>query len=336
MKILDPWDYKLDFILNIGENKIRGPSLTNNDNIRYDLNFIYIENSSEKYKSLITINRTNNYNNLELKIYDDHVLIKNISKSSFYRGSEYLLLGLQIIYRLNYKKSKLEDLSFFICDRKINFFLSNPNDSLTIKKEEEISRKMIDLFRFGSTFYMPFEFKPMILKNDYINLQLNLENESNQNNEISNINKNYKDLSKIVNNLLLKLYKISWQDIDNYINDIKNIMDKNKYKNNDKLFNKWKRYWLNIYKSWRIFYDTYNTKSPGPFQAFNLFDYNQCDKFITWLELYSFSIIFNNEINKDIKELAGIDDFKKIKTIFDKCEWINNSIKSQLLTTKYL
>ena len=181
MEILDPWDYKLDFILNIGENKIRGPSSTNNDNIRYDLNFIYIENSSEKYKSLITINRTNNYNNLELKIFEDYVIIKNISKSSFYRGSEYLLLGLQIIYRLNYKKSKLEDLSFFICDRKINFFLSNPNDTLTIKKEEEISRKMIDLFRFGSTFYMPFEFKPMILKDDYMNL--NLDNQNNQNNQ---------------------------------------------------------------------------------------------------------------------------------------------------------
>ena len=119
MKILDPWDYKIDFILNNNENIIKGLSFSIN-NKRYNLNFIYIDNISEKYKSLYTINRTNNYNNLELKIFDNYVIIKNISKSTIYRGSEYLLLGLQIIYRLKYKKCILEDLSYFICDRKIN------------------------------------------------------------------------------------------------------------------------------------------------------------------------------------------------------------------------
>ena len=76
---------------------------------------------------LNTINKTNNYNNIALKLYDDVAIIENISLSEFYRGSEYMLLALQIIYKLKYKKSMLQDLAYFSCDIKI-YVLSNKSN----------------------------------------------------------------------------------------------------------------------------------------------------------------------------------------------------------------
>ena len=102
-------------------------------------------------------------------------VLESIAKSKIYSGSEYVILGLQIIYRLfgdieNYK-CKLVDSSFFICDRKINLFRVKSNSIINLK--EEIQYKIISLLRFGTTFYMPFGFNAynkmdMANKNDDI------------------------------------------------------------------------------------------------------------------------------------------------------------------------
>ena len=108
-------------------------------------------------------------------MYPTESIIENISKSTIYSGSEYVILGLQIIYRLyghnKEYKCKLIDSSFFICDRKINLFRTKSNEIITLK--EEIQYKIISLLRFGTTFYMPFGF------NAY-----NKNNMSNKNNDI--------------------------------------------------------------------------------------------------------------------------------------------------------
>ena len=55
-----------------------------------------------------------------------------------------MLLALQIIYRLGYKKLKLKDMSYFVCDRNMNFF---SNDHKNIDTYMEISNKLIYLFK---------------------------------------------------------------------------------------------------------------------------------------------------------------------------------------------
>ena len=141
-----------------------------------------------------------------------------------------------------------------------------------------------------------------------------------------------------------------WEDIDNYIINIKIIVDNNKLKNSNKIFNfriynyrKWKIYWLNICKSWDLFYNKYKNDVQSPFQAFSKFNKSECDIFINWLELYSFSVeqtkpynsmIFNNNINNR-KILSGIYDFKKLKLLVEKCDWLNKKIKAQPLISIY-
>jgi hypothetical protein len=96
---VDPWDYKNNLELVEGEYKIKGPS--DIDSNRHILNFYYKIESD--YKVLYIQYKTNNYNNLQIKFLEKEAIIENISKSDIYRGSEFLLLGLQIIYRLKYK-----------------------------------------------------------------------------------------------------------------------------------------------------------------------------------------------------------------------------------------
>ena len=64
---------------------------------------------------------------------------------------------------------------------------------------------------------------------------------------------------------------------------------------------------------WNIFYTKYHTNVNSPFQAFCLYDKKECNVFINWLELYSFSVeqtktynssIFNDNINNNLKILA--------------------------------
>ena len=89
------------------------------------------------------------------------------------------------------------------------------------------------------------------------------------------------------------------------------------------------------------FKDEYN----GPFDAFEKYNIDECQMFINWLELYSFSVeqtiqynssIFNNNINENLKILAGINDFKILKSILEKCEWVNNNINEQALNSIFL
>ena len=109
-------------------------------------------------------------------------------------------------------------------------------------------------------------------------------------------------------------------------------------------YKRWKTYWTNICKSWNIFYTKYHTNVNSPFQAFCLYDKKECNVFINWLELYSFSVeqtktynssIFNDNINNNLKILAGINDFKKLKMLVEKCDWYNKNIKRQSLVSIY-
>lgn len=349
---VDPWDYKNNLELVEGEYKIKGPS--NIDSNRHILNFYYKIESD--YKVLYTQYKTNNYNNLQIKFLEKEAIIENISKSDIYRGSEFLLLGLQIIYRLKYKKCSLKDLTYFVCDRKFNFF---SNSNILQEKKQQILSKLIYLFRFGNTFYMSFNFKPKITVEEYNKLEeinennnFNLESNNENGNANSNSNPNLKDITPTIMKLLKNLYTISWEDINIYLSIVKEFIESNYYKNSNKLSNfrilqysKWKSYWNNIIKSWMIFFTKYRDISASPFQAFIKFNYEECDIFINWLELYSFSIdssityssaIFNNNIDIEKKISAGIDDFKKLKVILDKSLWINDNVKMQPLETMYI
>lgn len=354
--ILDPWNIK-PFVLNYGRIIIKGPSNKGN---RVNLYFSYRHDENKSCDILQTINRTNNYNNIELKLYKDKAIIENISRSSIYRGSEYMLLALQIIYRLGYKTSILKDVAYFTCDRKMNYFTNkykkNINKDLNYLNSEykmEIQNKLIYLLRFGTTFYMPFGFKP-IMKIDKL-LEIDLSNIKDYDIKIEKNNKNlnnYKNISEIINKLLEKLYIISWDDINNYINSIEKLLNNNTYKNSNRLsfnyrvmnYTKWKNYWKNICYSWNKFYQKFSNKVDSPFLAFYIYDKNECDLFINWLELYSFSInqsfmyssnIFNNKLIEE-KILTGIDSFKKLKLLLEKCEWINDDIKRQPLVSIYM
>jgi hypothetical protein len=158
--MIDPWDYKNNFELIEGENIIKGPSDIYSN--RHLLQFNYRIES--EYKILNTKNSTDDYNSLQIKFLEKEAIIENISKSDIYRGSEFLLLGLQIIYRLKYKKCSLEDLTYFVCDRKFNFF---SNQTILVEKKQQILSKLIYLFRFENTFYMSFNFKPKISVEEY-------------------------------------------------------------------------------------------------------------------------------------------------------------------------
>ena len=165
------------------------------------------EDKGDNIYYLYTINNeSTDFKHLYIKFYKNQTIIENVSKSKLYSGSEFVLLGLQIIYRLTNKiKCKLIDSSFFVCDRKINIFKSPSKNN--ISKKEEIQYKLILLFKFGSTFYSPFGFISY--------------NKENMNNETDNIM-----------NLVLKLWDIKWNEIDLYVTNMKEIVLSNKYKNN--------------------------------------------------------------------------------------------------------
>ena len=299
-----------------------------------NLEFIY----DKKNNNLYTLQKTNSYNNIDLIFDGNIVIIKNLSKSDIYRGSEYMILTLQIIYKLGYKIAQLKDMAYFICDRKMNFFSNKEN---IISSRMEISNKLIYLFRFGGTFYMPFGFIPIITDEKLSQVILNNREKSLIINEKYN---NYKNISKLIDLLLESLFNISWLDINNYILGIKTLLNSNEYKISNRIFNWrvrdyniWKIYWKNICKSWKKFNEKYSSIVTGPFYAFSLYNKIECNLFINWLELYSFSInqtmvynssIFNNKLSEK-KNVTGIDNFKKLKSLLEKAEWINFNIIRQ-------
>jgi hypothetical protein len=200
-EILDPWNISNNFSLKYGKNIILGPILDKKNKIRINIEFLYEKIDDNIHYLYTLINETSDFKHLYLKLYKNESIIENISKSNTYSGSEFLLFGLQIIYRIysNNKNHicKLIDSSFFICNRK-NLFKPKSNNIFTIK--EEIQLKIILLLKFGSTFYMPFGFNSYD-KNNYL------------------INKN----DDIIN-LVTSLWNIEWDHINLYINTMKNIV----------------------------------------------------------------------------------------------------------------
>jgi hypothetical protein len=321
--VLDPWNTSQIFLLEIGKNIILGPIIDKKSKLRHPIEFMYEDKGNNIYYLYTVNNDSSDFKHLYLKINSNETIIENISKSKIYSGSEYVILGLQIIYRLfryieNYN-CKLVDMSFFICDRKMNLFRSKSNDRSNVPSnfKEEIQYKIISLLRFGSTFYMPFGFDAY-----------NKTNMMNKNNEIRD--------------LVSKLWDIKWEDIDSYMITMFNIVLLNKYKNNYMIRNytRWYNYWINIYESWNIFKEKFSTISPTPFRSFSFFNYDECSEFINWLELYSFKylnynqFIFNN-INNSIREMAGILLFKKLKNEVNNVVWINNNIQAQPMISNF-
>jgi hypothetical protein len=318
-KILDPWNPSINFELIQGENKILGP--LNIKMTRIVLDFIFENNK------LYTKNNEGEFKHLYI-IIDNIGKIENISKSSNYRGSEFVLFGLQILLRLNINKCFLIDEDFFVCDRKMNFF-SNQN---ILSKKENIQFKLINLFRYGKTFYSPFGFRP------FYKYKLNIKNYENNILFQKSIVKNMdKDVNNEITDLLDNLLKISWNDINEYINLLyKNLYS---YEGNYKIrdFTKFKLYWNNLYKSWNYFYEKYFEKAPSPFKAFSFFNYDECGLFINWLELYSFTYLdYNTNIFSEYNgTIAGVNDFKKLKKLIENVHWINTKIKQQPLSSIY-
>lgn len=314
MNILDPWSVN-SFILNIGNNIILGPLKDIKLKIRTNIEFMYEDKGDNIYYLYTINNESSDFKHLYIKFYNDETIIENISKSKLYNGSEFLILGLQIIYRLKNKiKCKLIDSSFFVCDRKINIFKLSLN---TINKKEEIQYKLILLFKFGSTFYSPFGFVSYNKKN------MNIETDN-------------------IMNLVVKLWNIQWNDINYYVTNMIEIVLSNKYKDNIMIRNytKWFNYWINVSESWNKFKNKYYYLSPTPFRSFAFFNNDECGEFINWLELYSFTyynynqFVFNN-INNSKKEIAGIFLFKKLKNLINNILWINNNITSQPMISIY-
>jgi hypothetical protein len=337
--IIDLWSNNI-FTLKDGIMIIKGPSNKNRE--RVNINFNYEKENNKLY----TLSKTNNYNNITLKFEENIVIIENLSKSDIYRGSEYMLLTLQISYKLGYKKLKLEDMSYFACNQNMKFF---SNDRKNIDTYMEISNKLIYLFRFGGTLYMPFGIIPVLNDDNlaYVNL------DSFEKNYIKSINyKDYKNISQLINILLESLFMISWNDINNNIIDIEILLNNNNYKLSNinfnfnfctRDYNTLKIYWKHICKSWKKFYEKFSSIVPGVFLAFSVYDKNECSLFMNWLELYSYSMnqlriynpsIFNNKLYEE-KIVKGLDNYKKLKSLLEKAEWINIDIKNQPLISIY-
>jgi hypothetical protein len=190
---------------------------------------------------------------------------------------------------------------------------------------------------------MSFNFKPKITIEEYNKFEeINENNNFNLESNNENGNRNLKDITPTIMKLLKNLYTISWEDINIYLSIVKEFIESNYYKNSNKLFNfrilqysKWKSYWNNIIKSWMIFFTKYRDISASPFQAFIKFNYEECDIFINWLELYSFTYYeYNNMIYE--KEIPGSILFKKLKNILLDVIWLNNNINIQPMISIYI
>ena len=311
IQIFDPWNISQKFILTEGSLEIFGPYSKIHEK-RFILKFIY--EKIDDYYNLRTIHETNSYNNISIKFYSDKKTeISNINKSEWYCGSEYVLLTLQILYYLQIKKCFLYDYSTIQCKRELNYF-SSLNNHLLINKIDNIDFKIISLLKDQKTFCMRFHFIPYI---------------------------NDSCVKNIINNLLYKLYIITWKNIDDYMENIKILLDKEDNSNLENNFfnyriydkNGWNFFWKNICKSWKIFYEKYyiEKKMSSPFLSYDLYNNEDCEYFINWLEIYNLSMhnynskIFNERFNIDI----GQDEFKELVQLSNKAIYILDNIKLQ-------
>jgi hypothetical protein len=259
--IFDPWSEESNNLINLINNNelnILGPK-SNKKKERFVIK-LNIENNNNCIILQSEINKNTGLRYIYIKIYNDIGTIENISKSTIYSGSEYLMLSLQILFLLNIKKANLHDDSYFICDELNNFFH---------KKTEMEPYKIISLLRFGNTSYMQFGFKPISKKF-------------------------YTDMSDNIYSLIDKLRKISWDDINNVlikgvelINSGKNVKNNKDWRKLNQ--EKWIRYWMAIYNSWSSFKEKYydNEEYPlTPFGSFAIYENADCALFCDWLELH--------------------------------------------------
>lgn len=308
--IYDPWNLTNNIDININSNYLFvGPRKFSNDKtntIRYDiLTKILLKNNGNIIISSVD-RGDSGYKIFEIIIknnYEAH--IENISKTSFYSGSDIMIFVLQILYRLNIKKCSLKDSSYIVCNRN-NFF-----------KTTEVPLKLLKLLKNGNTFYSSFGFNPISKINNCNNI-------------------------KIIKNLIGNLYDISWQELNEIIEAGKkqiNISNESGINMNYNKFvirniNKWKKYWESIFSSWKIYKNKYEKQSSSPFRAFATFNENNCNEYLGWLEIYSYTfinynkVIYYNFLNKKY-EIPHIKIFNKLKEIINNVNWINNTITSQ-------
>lgn len=309
--LYNPWD--LNNIIDIhtnGEYLFIGPGKLSNDKniIRKNIpTKILIKNNGDTI--ICSIERgESGYKIFEIIIKNNNnheAHIENISRTSFYSGSDIMIFVLQILYRLNIKKCSLKDSSYINCNRN-NFF-----------KTTEVPLKILKLLKNGNTFYSSFGFNP-----------------------ISKINNS--NVIRTIKILIGSLYDIPWQELDEIIEagkkqiDISNNTGKNINYNKFVIrnINKWKKYWISIYKSWKNFKNKYYLISNSPFRAFATFNESNCGDFLEWLEIYSYTftnfnkVIYYNFLNKKY-EIPNIKIFNKLKDIINNVNWINNTITSQ-------
>ena len=320
--MFDPWGDKnnnlKNLIINNSDKELNLLGPISNKNNERSLIKLKINNSNSTLTLKSDIDKNTGFRYIYIKIINNIATIENISKSSNYSGSEYLMLSLQLLYLLNIKTVNLHDDSYFICDELNNFF----HKKTEMEPYKKMSYKIISLLRYGNTFYMQFGFKPISKK--YIN------------NKII-----YTDMSEYIYNLIDKLREISWDDINNVlIKGIKLINNDKNVKNNKgwrKLNQeKWIKYWTTIYNSWLKFKQKYcdNKEFPlTPFGSFTIYENTDCALFCDWLELYSNTYLHFKNVNQyifnnEIVNIPGLNEFRECKIILDSCNWLNNNIHS--------
>lgn len=318
--IFNPWGEKNNLKNLIDTNEeisVYGVFSNKRPIIQYEIK-LYIQKKDDTISLMTNVDEKTGFRNLYIKIINENGLIENISRSEIYTGSEYLILGLQLLYLLNVKKCSIKDDSFVTCDEIDNFF----HKKNMMEPYKKIPYKLLSTLRYGQTFYMRYGFKPYNEK--YIKNGKILE-----------------DMTKKLLDLLDKLYDIKWDEIDNILNICQEVIKNGNNITNNKKWRKiqkenWTIYWNTICKSWNMFKKKYFDDNPNPMSPFRSFiNYNQndCFYFIDWLELYYHTYIKFNNINRyvfknKVIEIPGLDYFREIKKILNSCKWINDDIHS--------
>jgi len=328
--IYNPWNLSNNININIpGEYLFLGPrklNLTNKIYERYkiltkiiiknneDIEISSVERGESGYKIFEIILKQNFYAHIE-----------NISKTKFYSGSDIMIFVLQILYRLNVSSCSLKDSSYYVCERN-NFFKltgvfrklqTSPEIMRKLPISGEIPLKILKLLQKNNTFYSYFGFNPV--------------DKSNKKNKLNDIR-----------NLVGNLYNITWHELEEIISsgkeqiNLSNTSGKNIEYNRFLIrnINKWKKYWIAIYNSWKKFRNKYESISASPFRAFIHLEEKNCIDFVGWLELYSYTfnnfnkVIYYNFIGKRY-DIPYIKTFNQLKETINNVDWINKSIVPQ-------
>ena len=329
----NPWGEinNLKDLIDVNEQLIVYGVFTNKRPLIQHQIILNIQKNEDNISLMTIVDERTGFRNLYIKVMRNIGIIENISKSEIYTGSEYLILGLQLLYLLGVKECSLKDDSFITCDEIDNFFhkknmmepykfakrIYNGYNSLISQSEiknepyKKVPYKLLSALRFGQTFYMIYGFKPWF-----------------------DINSKREDMSKKLLDLLDKLYEIKWDDIDNVLKRGQEVIKNGNNITNNKKWRKiekesWVIYWNTICKSWDMFKKKYYDDNPNPMSPFRSFIYyNQtdCYYFIDWLELYNY--INRYVFKSEIVEIPGLVYFSEIKKILNSCKWINNDIHS--------